>query len=89
MNTVKAVIQVMGHSKLPVVPKHPDELRSWYFKVRPDNMLLTDADDATQHSYVIIPSNHRILNHEFKNDAKRHGKLSTIGNILPPPQKFT
>jgi histone deacetylase 6 len=85
MNTVKAVIQVMGHTKLPVVPKHPDELRSWYFKVGPDNVLLAVPDNVIQHSYVIIPSNHRILNHEFKNDAKRHGKLSTIGNFLPLP----
>jgi len=29
---------------------------------------------------VIVPSNHQILSSEFKNDAKRHGKLSTIGD---------
>jgi hypothetical protein len=36
-----------------------------------------------QHSYVIVPSNHRILNPEFKIEAKRHGKISAIGlNIV-------
>ncbi|KAL0573198.1 Histone deacetylase hda1 [Marasmius crinis-equi] len=32
MNTVKAVIQVVGHTKVPIVPKFSDDLRVWYTK---------------------------------------------------------
>ena len=33
MKTVKAVVQVIGHSKVPMVPKYSDDLRAWYQKV--------------------------------------------------------
>jgi len=33
VNIVKAVVQVVGHSKVPAVPKYSEELRSWYLKV--------------------------------------------------------
>jgi hypothetical protein len=31
---VKAVVQVVGHSQIPKVPKNHDELRNWYHRVR-------------------------------------------------------
>ena len=30
MKKVKLVVQVVGHSKVPMVPKYSDELRNWY-----------------------------------------------------------
>jgi histone deacetylase 6 len=30
---VKVVIQIVGHSKIPLVPKRSEELRTWYYKV--------------------------------------------------------
>jgi hypothetical protein len=34
MKSVAAVIQIVGHSRIPLVPKQSDELRSWYIDVR-------------------------------------------------------
>jgi histone deacetylase 6 len=33
MKSVRAVVQVVGHSKVPMVPKYSDDLRTWYHKV--------------------------------------------------------
>ncbi|KAG7094672.1 hypothetical protein E1B28_005492 [Marasmius oreades] len=67
-NTVRAVIQVVGHDKVPIVPKYSDELRVWY----------------TQHSYVVLPSRHRVLGPETRpRDLKRHGHLSPIEENKP------
>jgi histone deacetylase 6 len=41
---VKAVIQIMGHSKLPLVPRQPEELRSWYAKVCGDKVCRDAAE---------------------------------------------
>ncbi|KAF9268927.1 histone deacetylase complex protein [Marasmius fiardii PR-910] len=68
MNTVRAVIQVVGHTKVPIVPKYSDELRVWYNK----------------HSYVVLPSRHRVLGPETKpKDLKRHGHLCPIDESQP------
>jgi histone deacetylase 6 len=34
MTHVKGVVQVVGHSRIPSIPKRSEELRSWYYKVR-------------------------------------------------------
>lgn len=34
MRTVKAVVQIVGLSRSPAVPKYADDVRSWYTKVR-------------------------------------------------------
>jgi hypothetical protein len=34
MRHVKGVVQVVGHSKIPSIPKRSEDLRSWYYKVR-------------------------------------------------------
>jgi len=68
MRMVKVVIQVTGHSKLPMVPKDADDLRVWYRK----------------HSLVIIPSTHRVLGPDTKaKDLRRHGTLSSIDEPQP------
>jgi len=67
MKRVKAVIQVLAHVKIPLVPRHIDDLRSWYLK----------------HSFVIVPSNHQIFNPENNKEAKRHGKLLPIDESQP------
>jgi histone deacetylase 6 len=50
MRYVKSVIQVVGHSKIPLIPARSEDLRAWYYK----------------HSLVVIPSNHRVLLEETK-----------------------
>lgn len=37
-STVRAVVQVVGHDKVPIVPKYSDELRVWYTQVRLDTV---------------------------------------------------
>lgn len=34
MKIVRAVVQIVGHSTVPVVPKYTDDLTEWYRKVR-------------------------------------------------------
>lgn len=83
MKTVKVVIQVTGHSKIPMVPKDADDLRVWYRKV----LLLHVSRGIPrltyilrQHSFVVIPSTHPVLGPETKaKDLRRHGTLSSIG----------
>jgi len=50
MRHVKGVVQVVGHSKIPSIPKRSEDLRAWYYK----------------HSLVVVPSNHRVLLDEVK-----------------------
>jgi hypothetical protein len=47
-------------------------------------LTLIIVNRGLQHSYVIVPANHRILSPEFKNEAKRHGRISPIGEPLMP-----
>jgi hypothetical protein len=42
-----------------------------------------------KHSYVIVPSNHPILNPEFMHEAKRHGKISTLGAMEASPHSLS
>ncbi|TFK75379.1 histone deacetylase complex protein [Pluteus cervinus] len=66
--SVKGVIQVVGNSKIPVVPKSPDDLRSWYHG----------------HSFVALPATHPILGPEVKpKDLRRHGHLVPIDEEQP------
>ncbi|THV08047.1 histone deacetylase clr3 [Dendrothele bispora CBS 962.96] len=68
-NLVRAVVQVVGHSKVPAIPKYSEELRSWYLKC----------------SYVILPADHRILAPQTKpKDLKRHGNIAAIDDESQP-----
>ncbi|KAF8633266.1 hypothetical protein AX17_004442 [Amanita inopinata Kibby_2008] len=65
-NLVKLVIQVIGNSRIPVVPRNDDEVRPWY----------------TKNSFVVIPSTHPILGPEIKpKDLRRHGHLVPIDEV--------
>ncbi|KAJ8076512.1 Histone deacetylase hda1 [Marasmius tenuissimus] len=71
MNTVRAVIQVVGHANVPAVPKFSDDLRKWYAK----------------NSYVVLPARHRVLGPEVRaKDLRRHGNLCPIGKGITTHQ---
>ncbi|KAF5372924.1 hypothetical protein D9758_001743 [Tetrapyrgos nigripes] len=64
---VRAVIQVVGLSKVPLVPQNPADLRDWYKK----------------RSYVILPADHQILGPEVKpKDLRKHGNITAIRKCL-------
>lgn len=68
MRIVRAVIQIVGHSAIPVTPRNSDELTDWYRK----------------HSFVVIPSTHRVLGPAMKaKDIRRHGDLVPIDESQP------
>ncbi|KAF8664383.1 hypothetical protein AX16_000754 [Volvariella volvacea WC 439] len=68
LKKVKAVIQVVGHSKVPAVPKTSDDLRSWYAK----------------HSFVVLPATHPTLGPDVKpKDLRKHGHLVPIDEAQP------
>ncbi|KAG6842183.1 hypothetical protein C0991_001676 [Blastosporella zonata] len=63
MKSVKAVVQIIGHSTVPVTPRYIDELTEWYH----------------QNSFVVLPSSHRVLTPTLKpKDLRRHGSLVPI-----------
>ncbi|KAG5353769.1 hypothetical protein C0989_002552 [Termitomyces sp. Mn162] len=63
LKSVKAVIQIIGHSTVPAVPKYIDDLAEWYRK----------------NSFVVLPSTHRVLTPTLKpKDLRRHGELIPI-----------
>ncbi|KAF9462480.1 histone deacetylase clr3 [Collybia nuda] len=68
MKSVKAIVQIVGHPNVPAVPKYSDDLTEWYRK----------------HSFVVVPSTHRILGPEIKpRDLRRHGELVPIDESQP------
>jgi histone deacetylase 6 len=46
MKKVKLVVQVVGHSKVPMVPKYSDELRNWYGQQNVSRTQAQAGDDA-------------------------------------------
>ncbi|KAG6903029.1 hypothetical protein C0995_007462 [Termitomyces sp. Mi166 len=63
MKSVKAVIQIIGHSSVPVTPRYIDDLAEWYRK----------------NSFVVLPSTHSVLTPTLKpKDLRRHGELIPI-----------
>ncbi|KAG6832626.1 hypothetical protein H0H92_014462 [Tricholoma furcatifolium] len=63
MKSVKAVVQIVGHSTLPATPKYMDDLTEWYRK----------------NSFVVLPSTHSALTPTLKpKDLRRHGELVPI-----------
>jgi histone deacetylase 6 len=47
MKQVKLVVQVVGHSKVPMVPKYSDDLRNWYGQPSVSHRAqASDDDDA-------------------------------------------
>ncbi|KAK7053323.1 Histone deacetylase hda1 [Paramarasmius palmivorus] len=65
---VKGVVQVVGHTKVPIIPKYEDELRQWY----------------TTHSFVALPHNHIVLGPETKpKELRRYGTLCPIDESVP------
>ncbi|KAF8070511.1 histone deacetylase complex protein [Lyophyllum atratum] len=68
MKTVRAIIQIVGHSTVPATPKYADDVTEWYRK----------------NSFIVIPSTHRILGPEVKpKDLRRHGELVPIDESQP------
>ncbi|RDB24986.1 Histone deacetylase clr3 [Hypsizygus marmoreus] len=68
MKVVRGVVQVVAHSTIPATPKSNDEVTEWYRK----------------HSFVVIPSTHRILGPETRpKDLRRHGELIPIDESQP------
>jgi histone deacetylase 6 len=79
MRHVKGVVQVVGHSKIPSIPKRSEDLRSWYYKVCLFRIKWQAAAvDFVQHSLVVVPSNHRVLLDEIK-ITRGHGKIIKFG----------
>jgi histone deacetylase 6 len=80
--TVKAILQIVGHSSVPRIPADVGDLRPWYIK----------------RSFVVLPSNHYILAPDSKRKThKLHGVLfpldepqatKLIMRALPRIQKF-
>jgi len=80
MRHVKLVVQVVGYTKIPLVPKKGPDLITWYQKVRTCSCtLLAVPSHLTQyqHSLVIVPHDH-VIRHEGK-ILKRHGQLVFAG----------
>lgn len=68
MRMVKAVVQIVGHSAIPMTPRNSDDLIEWYRK----------------HSFVVIPSTHRMLGPAMRaKDIRRHGELVPIDESQP------
>ncbi|KAF4563367.1 Histone deacetylase hda1 [Pleurotus pulmonarius] len=67
MRTVKAVVQIVGLSRSPAVPKYADDVRSWY----------------TKHSLVVLPSSHAIVDARSKKVFSKHGSITTFDETQP------
>jgi hypothetical protein len=82
MRHVELVVQVVGYTKIPLVPKKGPDLITWYQKVRgcpfcpftPSHLM------KRQRSLVIVPHDH-VIRHEGK-ILKRHGRLVFAGEII-------
>ncbi|KAG6916666.1 hypothetical protein DXG01_005890 [Tephrocybe rancida] len=63
MKSVKAVVQIIGHSTVPSTPKYNEDLTEWYYK----------------NSFVVLPSTHTVLTPTLKpKDLRKHGYLVRI-----------
>jgi len=68
LKSVKAVVQIVGASKVPTVPTQSDALRTWY----------------TKHSFVVFPATHPILGPDVKpKDLRTQGHLVPIDEVQP------
>ena len=83
MRHVKLVVQVVGYTKIPLVPKKGPDLITWYQKVRGCAFCLFTMSPQLmkhQHSLVIVPHDH-VIRHEGK-ILKRHGRLVFAGETI-------
>jgi histone deacetylase 6 len=83
MRHVELVVQVVGYTKIPLVPKKGPDLITWYQKVRGYAFHLFAIPSHLiqhQHSLVIVPHDH-VIRHEGK-ILKRHGRLVFAGEII-------
>ncbi|KAF9501558.1 hypothetical protein BDN71DRAFT_1501269 [Pleurotus eryngii] len=67
MRTVKAIVQIVGLSRTPAVPRYADDVRSWYIK----------------HSLVVLPSSHAIVDARSKKVFSKHGSITTFDETQP------
>ena len=82
MRHVELVVQVVGYTKIPLVPKKGPDLITWYQKVRGCAFCVCTMSSHLmkhQHSLVIVPHDH-VIRHEGK-ILKRHGRLVFAGEI--------
>jgi hypothetical protein len=78
MQHVKLVVQVVGYTKIPLVPRKGPDLSTWYQKVCvPNHKSHHPHLMHEQYSLVIVPHDH-IIRHEGK-ILKRHGQLVFAG----------
>ena len=81
---VRGIVQVVGNYHVPTTPRDQNELRQWYLQVRPhlhavsSLLSLPVSDSCCQHSYIVVPTNHRFLLDGGK-FMKKHGKVATVG----------
>ena len=83
MRHVELVVQVVGYTKIPLVPKKGPDLITWYQKVRGCAFCPLPISShlmKSQHSLVIVPHDH-LIRHEGK-ILKRHGRLVFAGEII-------
>lgn len=81
--TVRGIVQVVGHASVPRVPKR-DDLRKWYLQVclfGPLTYRHTHPLPALQNSYVVIASDHKVLEQDRRKVAMAHGKIVAIGAL--------
>jgi histone deacetylase 6 len=89
MRHVELVVQVVGYTKIPLVPKKGPDLITWYQKVRGCAFRLFTMSSHLmkhQHSLVIVPHDH-VIRHEGK-ILKRHGRLVFAGEIINMPLRI-
>ncbi|KDQ28087.1 hypothetical protein PLEOSDRAFT_1041421 [Pleurotus ostreatus PC15] len=67
MRMVKAIVQIVGLSRTPAVPRYADDVRSWYIK----------------HSLVVLPSSHAIVDARSKKVFSKHGSITTFDETQP------
>ena len=83
MRHVELVVQVVGYTKIPLVPKKGPDLITWYQKVCSCAFCLFTMSPHImkhQHSLVIVPHDH-VIRHEGK-ILKRHGRLVFAGEVV-------
>jgi hypothetical protein len=83
MGHVELVVQVVGYTKIPLVPKKGPDLITWYQKVRGRAFCpftMSSHLMKHQHSLVIVPHDH-VIRHEGK-ILRRHGRLVFAGEII-------